>query len=539
MLNLGPLAFASPWMLLALIGLPVIWWLLRVTPPAPRRILFPAIRLLMRLRPTEETPARTPWWLLALRLALAALVIVALAEPLLNPGARLVGSGPLLVVVDDGWAAARRWPARIETLGDIIDQAGRDGRPVALMTTAPGPGGSAASLSGLMAAGDARELVENLKPKPWSVTRTTEALEAAHLPVPMEVVWLSDGLQYDRESAAAFAQALARFGQSTILIDDPAELAHVLAAPVSAGSQFDLTVKLAEPVNERTAPLWLRAITENGQILAREQFTLADGAREGTLTLDLPAEARNLVARLEIEGGNSAGTVFLLDERWRRRPVGLVSGGPLERAQPLLSEVYYLDRALEPFSETRVGNIADLLEGELAVLVLADIGQVVAADRAALQAWLEEGGVLVRFAGPRMAENSDDLIPVRLRSGARTLGGALTWTTPARLGPFDDASPFSGLTVPDDVLVQRQVLAEPSIDLAAKSWSRLEDGTPPGHSGTAWRRLDRSVPRHRQRNLVEPADLGFVRRHAAPHRRAKPGCDRQFRRDAAAGADHP
>ena len=478
MLNLGPLAFASPWMLLALIGLPVIWWLLRVTPPAPRRILFPAIRLLMRLRPTEETPARTPWWLLALRLALAALVIVALAEPLLNPGARLVGSGPLLVVVDDGWAAARRWPARIETLGDIIDQAGRDGRPVALMTTAPGPGGSAASLRGLMAAGDARELVENLKPKPWSVTRTTEALEAAHLPVPMEVVWLSDGLQYDRESAAAFAQALARFGQSTILIDDPAELAHVLAAPVSAGSQFDLTVKLAEPANERTAPLWLRAITENGQILAREQFTLADGAREGTLTLDLPAEARNLVARLEIEGGNSAGTVFLLDERWRRRPVGLVSGGPLERAQPLLSEVYYLDRALEPFSETRVGNIADLLEGELAVLVLADIGQVVAADRAALQAWLEEGGVLVRFAGPRMAENSDDLIPVRLRSGARTLGGALTWTTPARLGPFDDASPFSGLTVPDDVLVQRQVLAEPSIDLAAKSWSRLEDGTP-------------------------------------------------------------
>ncbi|MGH7055608.1 MAG: BatA domain-containing protein, partial [Stellaceae bacterium] len=44
-----PLAFASPWLLLALAGLPVIWWLLRVTPPAPRRIAFPPIRLLLGL----------------------------------------------------------------------------------------------------------------------------------------------------------------------------------------------------------------------------------------------------------------------------------------------------------------------------------------------------------------------------------------------------------------------------------------------------------------------------------------------------------
>ena len=478
MLNLGLLAFASPWMLLALAALPVIWWLLRVTPPSPRRVLFPAVRLLMRLRQTDETPARTPWWLLALRLVLAALVILALAEPLLNPGARLVGSGPLLVIVDDGWAAARRWPARIETLGDIVDQAGRDGRPVALMTTAVGPGSAAASVSGLMAAGDARELVENLEPKPWTVTRDTGALDAARLPVPSEVVWLSDGLAHDGEAATAFAQALARLGPSTILIDEPAELAQVLAPPVSAGSQIDITVKLAEPVNELTAPVWLRASADNGQILAREPFILAEGARGGTLTLNLPAEARNLLTRLELEGGNSAAAVFLLDERWRRRPVGLVSGGPLERAQPLLSEVFYLGRALEPFSEIRAGNVAGLLRNELAVLVLADIGQVQAADRAALVAWLNDGGVLVRFAGPRMAENSDDLIPVRLRSGTRTLGGALTWTTPARLGQFDEASLFFGLTVPGDVLVERQVLAEPSIDLAAKTWARLEDGTP-------------------------------------------------------------
>src|SRR6516165_6393247 len=57
MLALGSLAFASPWLLVALAALPIIWWLLRVTPPAPRRIAFPAIRLLIGLVPREETTA--------------------------------------------------------------------------------------------------------------------------------------------------------------------------------------------------------------------------------------------------------------------------------------------------------------------------------------------------------------------------------------------------------------------------------------------------------------------------------------------------
>src|SRR5207302_3875177 len=101
MLALGSLAFVSPWLLVALAALPIIWWLLRITPPAPRRIPFPAIRLLLGLVPREETPARTPLWLILLRIVLAALVIVAVAHPLLNPHPRLAASGPVLVVVDD------------------------------------------------------------------------------------------------------------------------------------------------------------------------------------------------------------------------------------------------------------------------------------------------------------------------------------------------------------------------------------------------------------------------------------------------------
>lgn len=101
MLSLGPIAFATPWVLTALAALPLLWLLLRVIPPAPKRIRFPALALLLGLKQREETPRSTPWWLILLRLAIAALVIFALARPLLNPSSLLPGSGPLILVVDD------------------------------------------------------------------------------------------------------------------------------------------------------------------------------------------------------------------------------------------------------------------------------------------------------------------------------------------------------------------------------------------------------------------------------------------------------
>jgi hypothetical protein len=91
---------------------------------------------------------------------------------------------------------------------------------------------------------------------------------------------------------------------------------------------------------------------------------------------------------------------------------------------------------------------------------------------------VEAGGVLLRFAGPHLAEQDDKLLPVRLRRGGRTIGGALSWEQPAKLAPFDASSPFAGLAIPPDVTVSRQVLAEPDVELAGKTWARLADGTP-------------------------------------------------------------
>ncbi|HKU14445.1 MAG TPA: DUF4159 domain-containing protein, partial [Steroidobacteraceae bacterium] len=122
--------------------------------------------------------------------------------------------------------------------------------------------------------------------------------------------------------------------------------------------------------------------------------------------------------------------------------------------------------------------IAQFLDQKLPMIVMADVGTLSPEIRERLNAWIEQGGVLVRFAGPRLAQADDDLVPVKLRRGGRTLGGSLTWEKPQHLSTFAADGPFAGLAVPKDITVNRQVLAEPDGALAAKTWAILEDGTP-------------------------------------------------------------
>jgi hypothetical protein len=477
MLSLGPLAFAAPWLLAGLLVLPVLWFLLRVTPPTPRRIRFPALRLLLGIEPREETPARTPLWLIILRMVLATLVVLALAHPLLNPSARLAGNGPLVIAIDDGWTAARNWDRHRSEAERLLDQAEREGRRVVLLATAPPAGDEAPPPLAVLRPVDARAALAQLAPQAWPGDRAAALarLKKLGLSGSTEIVWLSDGV--DDGAALAFAQGLARFGNLRVLADANSELPHLLA-PGDADDK-DLAAVLRRPDKLVPLDLEVRAVGEDGRLLGRTHVTAPAGGGDPVARLPMPSELRNQATELRIEGEASAGAVLLLDERWRRRPVGIVTPRAAAAAQPLLSGAYYLDKALSPFSDVRTGDVATLLKGDIAVLALPDVAPAGPAEQGAITQWMENGGTVLRFAGPHLAEaTEDDFLPVTLRRGGRTLGGALSWEQPAKLAPFAAGSPFAGLDIPGDVTVSRQVLAEPTLDLGEKTWARLVDGTP-------------------------------------------------------------
>ncbi len=265
-----------------------------------------------------------------------------------------------------------------------------------------------------------------------------------------------------------------------------------LAPPVFDGQSVTLTARRTDgPAQALTLLAIGRDPAGVERDLARAPLDFAQGALSAEARFDLPPELRNRITRFQIDGARGAGAVALTDDSLRRRKVALLTVREGSEALALLSPLHYLRQALEPSADlVESASLDDLLLTGPDVIVLADQPGMTAAEAGALEDWVESGGLLLRFAGPRMAgagasaatgpalAAEDPLLPVQLRAGGRTVGGAMSWGDPRSLAPFPPNSPFAGLAVPADVGIRAQVLAQPGPDLAQRTIAALADGTP-------------------------------------------------------------
>ncbi|TMV91367.1 DUF4159 domain-containing protein [Thioclava sp. BHET1] len=465
---IGPIGFTAPWLLLGLLALPLLWLLLRAVPPAPIRRRFPGVALLLGLKDAEVEAARTPWWLLLLRLLALAAAIIGFAGPVLNPQQAQTGTGPLLIVSDASWASARNWPRQITRMERALNAAEQSGRRVALISLSDPPA-QAAEFT------DAQSLLQSLPglaPEPWQPA----AFDAAKLPEGrFDTLWLSDGLA--RPMRSELLSALQARGQVTVWQSNLPVLA-LGPAGIEDGA-------LVVPALASAPPPSPREVAAIGRDPAGVERTLAhmpiafDGKTEAEVRFDLPPELRNRITRLAITGVRSAGAVSLTDDAVKRRKVAILSGTRDREGLQLLSPTHYLHEALAPTADLIDGTLSDVIKADPDVIILADMADL--PEQTALQDWVDKGGLLIRFAGPRMANADlarDTLLPVRLRAGGRSIGGTMSWGAPRKIAPFPEDSPFAGLSIPDDVTVKAQVMAEPSPDLTDHTIASLEDGTP-------------------------------------------------------------
>ena len=476
MFMLGPVGFTAPLLLLGLIALPILWLLLRAVPPAPIRRRFPGVALLLGLKDAEAETDKTPWWLLLLRMAAIAAAIIGFAGPVLNPEQRAEAtSGPLLILMDGSWADARDWPRRLDRAGALVAEAGREGRPIALIRLTDAP-----TAPVFQAANALGQTLSGITPQPWT---PDFAGWSSSLPDgAFASFWLSDGV--DHPGRADLRAALQARGGLTVF-ESPRPVVALRPARFEDGV-IQLSATRLPAGDEALVEVSARGLDPAGieRELARLPLTFAAGADTAEAALSLPPELRNRVSRFELAGIRSAAAVTLTDDSLRRRKVALISGTGGAEGLQLLSPTHYLRQALEPVAELIDGNLADVVLANPDVIVLADVATLSPDEGDAIWDWLDKGGLLLRFAGPRLAASDvsraseDALMPVRLREGGRNVGGAMSWGEPKSLAPFTDASPFHGLQVPPDVTVSAQVLAQPDPDLAARTIAALADGTP-------------------------------------------------------------
>ncbi|NMG40176.1 DUF4159 domain-containing protein [Chelativorans sp. ZYF759] len=480
-----PLSFGAPMVLAGLVVLPVIWWLLRMTPPKPQMEIFPPLRILASVLKREETPHQSPWWLTLLRLVMATLIILALADPVLNPRERMAaGGGATAILMDNGWASASDWQVRVATAERLIADAEASGVPVILAFSAE----EANEPAGPFDAAAARDRLNAAAPRPVPVDRVAAAERIASalegLPAP-GLALLTDGLAADEDEAVW--QIFADSGIGRLIWAQPDQ--PTMLGLTGGDNLADVFAVTAIRPQSDTAPrdVTVGAYDDRGRRLADAAISFATGEMEARGEIRVPFELRNDFSSLSIDGEMHAAATRVLDESRRRRRVALISQAEGDQAQPLLSPLHYINRALEPYADIVSASSPDLAEAipELieqgpAVIVMADVGTLPSAARRAVIDWVEGGGTLVRFAGSRLAaaENDPDLLPVRLRLGERALGGTLSWTEPQAVSEFPPSGPFADLSPPSEVTVTRQVLAEPSADIVDRTWANLADGTP-------------------------------------------------------------
>ena len=475
-MTFGSVLFTAPYLLLALLALPILWLLLRAVPPAPIKHLFPAVALLIGLKDRDTSTDRTPWWLLLLRMLAVAAVVVGLAGPVLNPTDKAgAGSERLLIVLDASWASAADWSQRQEYLAGVLQDAAQEERTVGVLSlTRPETVVFQAAQVWLRA-------LAGLQPEPWEAANAVD-LEPVLPEGPFDTLWLSDGVARDTRS-----NALALFeARGTVEVTEATLPILALSFAELDGEGVGLAVQRVQQGAVRDVIVQAIGPDPAGieRVLDELPTAFETGAGDIEARFVLPAELQARVSRFVIKGQGHAGAVVLTDDSLRRRDIALVDSRVNREGLELLSPLHYLEKALVESSNLRFGSLDEVLLASPDVVILADIAEMTEASEAALIEWTNEGGLLVRFAGPRLAASEvsrsveHPLLPVRLRAGGRFVGGAMSWGEPKTLAPFEQGSPFFGLTVSDELRVTAQVVAQPDPQLSERVIARLSDGTP-------------------------------------------------------------
>ena len=467
------IVFAAPMVLTALIGLPVLWVILRALPPKPKTVIFSAVTLLQGLKDRETTAAKTPLWLIILRSIAVAAVIIALAGPRIDRGDIAHAPNDTLILLDGGWAMAQHADAARDYVVTMLRAAEAGTQRFAVLDAAE------PNAPIWQTAQDTAALLRDWSPKPvaldWAaVTATLDSLPQTGF----DVVWLSDGLDY----GSARADIYDRLGAANVEVFEP--LADRLWIRSVATDTGDTVVRVSSIGGGiPAAQLRVLGVDPKGLPIVIEDIPIVED-RENTdqdIRFRLPAELLSRVTKFQILGQSHVGGHFVLADQLRRPKVALLSAQSQSETEQILDPLYYVSTAISPFADLQTPDVGDILIGTPDVLIAADVVRVPQAED--VLDWVTSGGTLIRFAGPRMAAAAQDLrddplMPVALRQGGRNFGGAMSWDTPKSLAPFDADKGFGGLKAPDDVRITAQILAQPEVTLDEKTMAALEDRTP-------------------------------------------------------------
>lgn len=476
----SPIHFDNPWMLLfGAVGLVPMWIVQR------RESLKPLITPFGPMFAFEglETPHFHPNLMkklekMPLMFALGVASIAA-AGPQLNENVGLDGDEPILIAIDTDWAAAANWSDRREAVTDILRAAHNNDSNVVFLNTTVDKDNNPLTLTQPMSPAVALSYLENMHTQPWqtSLDAALTALEGSAAGTYAATYWMSNGIQ--NAHTQEFALGLSEIAPLTIY--DQMNKPHLLRSAEYVNADYLITIERAAAGMEEE--LTIKALSADQTLLVEEKAFFNEKDKEIIVTFSRDEIGYEQVTSFKVAHEQSAGATLLVSENYKPRSVGIATLGGATEITSLLEEAPYLNAALEPYADIHMNTAESLLHSNsVSILIVPDTIMLPDVVQEKLLQWVEEGGTLVRVAGPNLAgeeRKNDPLLPVNLRKGVYSVGDSLTSTGDKReLAAFAPDSPFAKINGSKEVVVEKMLLVEPDPELASKTWAQLKDGTP-------------------------------------------------------------
>lgn len=472
------LNFVNPLILGALITLPLLWWLLRLTPPKAKRIVFGGAYFLAQIKSSEKTSKSIPLWLLILRMMIITLIILSFADPYFKNSDPLIqkdNQNEIAIIIDNSWASASNWNIIKNQARSLIKDASRENKKIILAT----PHNYTEDNLSLLLEDTALSTLEQFEPTLISIKQAnydTLLDDLSRLTENKALVsfYLNDGLSNKRENA--FLETLSTNSLSLTIFDhnNVKDLASLHRASSQTSNEITLTT------NSDIKDFTLSYMDDQQQLLYTQKIQIKGEQALNRITLDADSSLLRSTKLISLTEQNHAGAKFWMRSNQIEKSIGLLQKKAKEKTDKLnyLNPYFYIEKALSPYHKVTKGNLGALSE-KSQILVLSDSTDINEEDLSDIYKWIENGGIFIRFADENLASGlHSDLSPVTLRITGREFDTAFSWQDPQKIKLYKENSPFAPYNIPSDILVNKQILAEPALDLNQRTLASLEDGTP-------------------------------------------------------------
>lgn len=446
------ISFENSLILWLLLSLPIIFFISKLRPQKKYFGKFAGFFILKQIETTSNIPKNSPLWLKVLRTIFGFCLIIGFSGPYLIEHSNQTDKKPILFIVENDVA-----------LGNEIDEINNS---IKAIITNPNNIGREYKIIALF---DPQKILENNKSinfqidvANFKINRETIIPKIKAINNEYEIHYFTNDIE--SQSDNLFFEILKTKSNNNIFAHRPQKN----FATIKTITNDNNTLKLGIFATKSDI-FKINAFDKNGQNIAKFN------ANSNAANLTIGQDKISKIAYFEIEGQKNAGGVFIIDKNLIK-PI-VLSPKLINTEQPLISDAHFIWSSLKIFANPIDLEFDKIHKQNPNAIIFGDIAGFNNNETRILKNYMENGGTIIRFIGPKAIANpNDEILSANISSQIHKITTGFG-VKPVVLLPFAKNSSFSNIQIPQNILVQNSIhfaqSAKPSEIIA-----QLSDGSP-------------------------------------------------------------